>query len=74
MMQRQNWGEDHVYYEDEVGRFRAMPRAWTSLADADLFQIIAAGRSRFRVADLLELASWIRKVQRGSVKKISCSV
>jgi hypothetical protein len=68
VMQRQTWGEDQVYYEDEVGRLRAMPRAWTSLADPDLFQMVAAGRSLFRVVDLLELAACIRKWQGGCVK------
>jgi len=73
-MQRQNWGEDHVYYEDEVDRLRAMPRAWTSLADPDPFQILAERRSRFRAWDLLELASWMGKLRRQVVKEISSNV
>ncbi len=32
-----------------------MPVAWTSLATADPFVVVAAGRSRFRVADLIAL-------------------
>ena len=74
MMQRQNWGEDHVYYEDEAAQLRAMPRAWTSLADPDPFQTGAGRPCLFRVWDLLELASWIGKLQEQRVKEIAANV
>ena len=35
---------------------RYMPTAWTSVAPEDPFVKVAAGRSAFRVADLLALA------------------
>jgi hypothetical protein len=52
---RQNWGEDRVLLFDEDGVRRSLPRAWTDAADVDPFVALAAGRSPFRVADLLEL-------------------
>jgi len=53
---RRNWGEDRVYYHDERGELGSLPTGWTDVADADPFVVMAAGRSPFRVADLLELA------------------
>jgi hypothetical protein len=53
---RQNWGEERVYYQDESGALCSLPRAWTSLAPIDPFVHLAAERSAFRVADLLELS------------------
>jgi len=44
-----------VYYHDEAGRLCSMPLAWTSLAPVDPFVSLAAGRTAFRVTDLLEL-------------------
>jgi hypothetical protein len=35
------------------------PRAWTDAADPDVFVMLAAGRSPFRVEDLLVLAELI---------------
>ena len=54
---RQNWGEDRVYFHDAQGRLRAIPASWTSLATDDFFVAVSAGRSAFRVADLLELTA-----------------
>ena len=51
-----NWGEDRVYYHDEQDELSSLPTAWTDVADADPFVVIAAGRCPFRVADLLDLA------------------
>ena len=45
-----------MYYHDEAGILRALPLAWTSLAPVDPFVSLAAGRSAFRLLDLLELA------------------
>ncbi len=51
-----NWGEERVYYHDEAGELCSMPLAWTNLVKNDPFVHISAGRSAFRVSDLLELA------------------
>ncbi len=53
---RQNWGEQRVYFYDEAGRLVSVPLAWTTLAAMDPFVELAAGRSAFRVGDLLESA------------------
>lgn len=52
---RQNWGQWRVMFFDDDQRVRSLPRAWTSLAPADPFVSIAAGRARFRMDDLLRL-------------------
>ena len=57
---RQCWGEDRVFYLDEGDRLRALPARWTSASADDPFVIIAAGRSPFRVADLLELVKLLQ--------------
>jgi len=50
-----NWGGDRVLFEDEAGGLRSLPTAWTSVASADPFVALSAGRSFFRIQDLLEL-------------------
>jgi hypothetical protein len=53
---RQNWGEQRVMFFDEAQRLRSLPLAWTSVAPADPFVVLAAGRARFRLEDLCRLA------------------
>ena len=50
-----------MYYHDEAGNLRRMPAQWTSLASADAFVAIAAGRSSLRVEDLLKLIALIEQ-------------
>jgi hypothetical protein len=52
---RHNWGEDRVYFDDGGGHLSSVPASWTSLSPVDPFIAVAAGRSLFRVEDLLEL-------------------
>jgi hypothetical protein len=54
--QKKNWGEDRVWFHDERGELRGLPAAWTDRAPVDPFVVVAAGRSPFRLCDLLELA------------------
>jgi uncharacterized protein DUF5372 len=54
---RQTWGEDRVFVLDEDGTQRSLPGAWTDVAAPDPFVVVAAGRSPFRVADLLDVAA-----------------
>ena len=56
---RRTWGEDRVFFFDEDGVQRSLPRAWTDAADVDPFVVLAAGRSPFRVEDLLALVDVI---------------
>jgi hypothetical protein len=56
---RRTWGEDRVFFLDEDGVQRSLPRAWTDAADVDPFVALAAGRSPFRVEDLVALTGLI---------------
>jgi hypothetical protein len=57
---RQNWGEDRVWFHDNDFRLQSVPTSWTDAAEMDAFVVVAAGRSLFRLADLLELAQRIQ--------------
>jgi hypothetical protein len=59
---RFNWGEDRVYFHDEDARLRSLPASWTSAVPPDPFVVVAAGRSAFRVGDLLELAKLLTQL------------
>lgn len=48
-----------MWIYDERGGLRGLPAAWTDRAPVDAFVVVAAGRSPFRVCDLLELAAFI---------------
>ncbi len=61
---RQTWGEDRVFFLDEEGVQRSLPRGWTDAADVDVFVARAAGRSALRVADLLELVELVDGLRR----------
>jgi hypothetical protein len=56
---RQTWGQDRVFFVDGDGVQFSMPRAWTDLGDEDPFVTVAAGRSAFRVEDLLAVVELI---------------
>ena len=56
---RQTWGQDRVFFSDGDGVQCSMPRAWTDLGDEDPFVTVAAGRSAFRVEDLLAVVELI---------------
>ncbi len=53
---RQNWGEERVWFHDNECHLQSVPTSWTDAAPMDAFVVVAAGRSLFRLADLLELA------------------
>ena len=60
----QCWGEDRVFYLDAEEKVRSLPACWTSAVADDPFVIISAGRSPFRVEDLVELAKLVRRKRR----------
>ena len=66
---RQNWGEDRVWFYDNDGSLRSVPTSWTDAAPMNVFVAVAAGRSLFRVADLLELAQRIQASSREQPEK-----
>jgi len=63
-----NWGEDRVMYYDRDNRLRSMPTSWTNAAPENVFVAAAAGRSWFRIEDLLELSTQLRQTPTRSVK------
>jgi Family of unknown function (DUF5372) len=50
-----NWGEDRVFYYGPARRLKSFLVNVTDLFPLDTFTRISAGRSAFRVDDLLEL-------------------
>ena len=52
---RQNWGEELLYYRNRVGRLVSIPARWTDRIALDPAVVVSAGRSAFRLEDLLEL-------------------
>ena len=53
---RHNWGEDLLYYRDPKGTLVSVHARWTDRIPADPVVTVSAGRSPFRLEDLLELA------------------
>ena len=51
----QAWGEDRVMFFDAQGRLRSLLSSWTDVQAPDSFGRASAGRSWFRVDDLLRL-------------------
>jgi hypothetical protein len=60
---KSNWGEDRVMYFDAQGKLRSMLASWTSVGNEDLFTQASAGRSWFRVDDLLKLCAQIAELK-----------
>jgi len=57
------WGDELVVYRSEHGHSASIPAHWTSLEPVDPLVVVAAGRARFRTADLLELAAIVSEVR-----------
>ena len=57
------WGSHRVYFHDDEGKLRKIPACWTDAVADDPFVVVAAGRSAFRVADLLKLVDLITALQ-----------
>ena len=49
-------------YPSDDGTLRSIRQAWTSVADEDPFVRVSAGRSPFRVSDLLALAALLESL------------
>ena len=60
---RHRFGEERVLYRDRHGHLVSLPARWTSVGAEDPFVVVAGGRSRFRVADLLELVELIGRLR-----------
>jgi hypothetical protein len=60
---RRNWRADRVYVFDPEGLLLSLPVEWTDVAAEDPFVVVAAGRSPFHTAGLLELAELIDRMR-----------
>ena len=64
---QQTWRRDLVFFFGDDGSTQSLPRAWTDVAEPDVFVVVSAGRSPFRVVDLLALAELIDGMSGGAV-------
>jgi hypothetical protein len=65
------WGEHRVFFrEDHARPTISLPASWTDVQGMDPFATVAAGRSRFRVDDLLQLVQIVRELEARSVREI----
>ena len=64
MTRRLNWGEDRVFYYDQTGALKSFLSNVTDVVAEDAFKHVSAGRSAFRVDDLLELLDLIDRYGR----------
>ena len=61
---RSNWGEERVYYQEANGRLKSLPACWTSVCAPEPVVALGAGRTHFRVIDLLELHTRLQEIGR----------
>ena len=64
------WGENRVYFNKEHEHLVSVPASWTDLVPEDPLVYLAAGRSPFRVVDLIELAQLVERLRLASVNGI----
>jgi hypothetical protein len=60
---RRTWKQDRAFFLLEDGTLTSVPTAWTDAGEPDAFLIVSAGRSAFRVEDLLALSDLIETVR-----------
>ena len=65
------WGENRVYFHREGEHLVSVPASWTDVVAEDPLVQLAAGRSLFRVVDLIELAQLVERLCRAGVKEIT---
>ncbi len=56
VVRKNNWAEHRVFFFVGDGQLTSLPFGWTDVDPPDPFDAVSAGRSAFRVADLLALA------------------
>ena len=58
---RKLWGRNYFIFHTDSGQRLVIPIAWTDMAEEDdPFVVISAGRSYFRVEDLLSLSELLK--------------
>ena len=63
---RRHWGEDRVVYSGEDGRLRTISAAFTDVARADEFRLVAGGKAAFRTVDLMMLCALLDRLGVGA--------
>jgi hypothetical protein len=58
-------GEKRVYFYNLEGRISSVPLNWTDVALPDPFVHVSAGRSLFRIEDLLRLVYLVDEIKKG---------
>ena len=67
-----SWGLQRVFYRlPGEARINSMAASWTTVEDPPPFVVVSAGRSLFRVDDLLVLADLVEELGRRSVNEIT---
>lgn len=60
------WGEYRVFFRRSgEQRVCSLPASWTDVVEPDAFVVLAAGRSLFRVDDLLVLRALVDDLAQG---------
>jgi len=62
------WGEDRAFYYDSGGALKSFLSNVTDLIPQDDFDRVSAGRSAFRLDDLLELWRCLDKIKQAEEK------
>ena len=52
-----------MFFFDDEGVQRSLPRGWTDARDVDPFVVVAAGRSALRVVDLVALTELVAEIR-----------
>ena len=63
VVRRRTWHQDRAFFFLADGTLTSVPTAWTDVAEPDPFVVIAAGRSAFRVEDLLVVADLVETLR-----------
>jgi hypothetical protein len=63
VVRKHNWAEDRVFVLLDDGALTSIPAGWTDADAPDPFVVVSAGRSPFRVTDLLALATLLDGVR-----------
>lgn len=63
IIRKHNWGMDRVFFYDDEGKLNLLPTAWTDTLPPDPVVAVSAGRSAFRLRDLVELSDLIKTLQ-----------
>jgi hypothetical protein len=63
VVRKHNWAEDRAFFFNDDGELRSVPAGWTDVDPPDPFVVVAAGRSAFRVDDLLALALLLEQLR-----------